>query len=96
MKTVFSVMARDDTMLGACFAISEDLGIDPLWMRVGFAAILFWSPAAALAGYGLALVLAILARLVVPEPVIPAAAAAAAEKEPAPEAERAEDLQLAA
>ena len=94
MKTAFSIMGRDDTLFGACFAISEDLGINPLWMRVGFASILFWSPLAALAAYAVTLVLAIFARLIVPEPAAPSAETGAASA--AAEAEPAERLPLAA
>jgi phage shock protein PspC (stress-responsive transcriptional regulator) len=68
MKSAFSAMARDDTMLGACHAISTDLGLNPLWMRIGFALALFWNPAAAAAAYAMAVLLSLAARTIVPEP----------------------------
>jgi phage shock protein PspC (stress-responsive transcriptional regulator) len=46
-----SIIARDDTLLGVCHAIGEDFGFNPLWLRILFAAVLFFSPIGAFAGY---------------------------------------------
>jgi phage shock protein PspC (stress-responsive transcriptional regulator) len=51
MATAPSIIAREDTLLGVCQAIGEDFGFNPLWLRIAFAAVLFWSPIGAFAGY---------------------------------------------
>jgi len=79
-----STFARDDTLFGVCAAIGEDLGLPPTLLRILFALVLFWSPVAALAGYGAAGLLVALSRWLVPEPV-------AAEPERAQAAEAAND-----
>jgi phage shock protein C len=92
MRNAFSAMARDDTMFGACYAISSDLGISPTWMRLAFALLLFWNPPAAIGGYAVAVALSVAARAIVPEP-----ADVAAEAEAAVEAEEErQELPLAA
>jgi phage shock protein C len=54
-----SIMARDDTLLGVCFALSEDLGFNPVYLRVLFALLIFWSELAALGAYaGLGMIVA--------------------------------------
>jgi phage shock protein C len=59
---------RDDTMLGVCQAIGDDLGFNPTILRAAFAIPLVWSPLMA-AGIYLALGAAVLvSRLVVREP----------------------------
>ena len=59
---------RDDTMLGVCQAIGDDLGFNPTILRAAFAIPLVWSPMMA-AGIYLALGLAVLvSRLIVREP----------------------------
>jgi phage shock protein PspC (stress-responsive transcriptional regulator) len=87
-----SVIARDDTLLGACYAIGEDFGFSPLYLRFLFAIAIFWSPAIAFAAYAALTALVTLTRWLVPDPVSLAAA---------PEAwngfdEPLEDLRLAA
>jgi phage shock protein C len=59
---------RDDTMLGVCQAIGDDLGFNPTILRAAFAIPLMWNPAMA-AGIYLALGVAVLiSRLLVREP----------------------------
>ena len=71
-----SVFARDHTILGVCEALGEDLGFNPVLLRIAFALGLFFSPLGAPALYaGLALLVAF-TRLVAPNP-----------KQTAPEAE---------
>lgn len=46
-----NVMARDDTMLGVCQALGEDLGINPFFLRLGFALPLIAFPVATVVAY---------------------------------------------
>ncbi|MGQ0558538.1 MAG: PspC domain-containing protein [Sphingosinicella sp.] len=68
-----SVFARDDTFFGVCEALGEDLRFNPNLLRVAFALLLFWSPAAAIGGYVGAGLLVAITRWVVPNPRIPMA-----------------------
>jgi phage shock protein PspC (stress-responsive transcriptional regulator) len=63
-----STIARDDTLLGACYAIGEDFGFNPLYLRLVFAFATFWSPAVALAAYAGLTALTTLTRWLVPDP----------------------------
>lgn len=74
-----SVFARDDTLLGACAGLAEDLGFDPVWLRALFAIGLFLSPEAAAAAYAGCVALVAATRWLVPD-----AEPATAEVEPAP------------
>jgi phage shock protein PspC (stress-responsive transcriptional regulator) len=68
---------RDDTMLGVCQAIGDDLGFNPAILRVAFAIPLLWNPMIAVGIY-LGLGAAVLvSRLVVREPRQPRAPAPA-------------------
>ena len=63
-----SVFARDHTMFGVCEALGEDLGFNPVFLRIALAVGLFFSPAGALAVYaGLGLLVAF-TRFVAPNP----------------------------
>jgi phage shock protein C len=42
---------RADTFLGVFEAIGEDLGFNPNWLRVPFAALLLWNPEVIIAAY---------------------------------------------
>ena len=64
-----SVIAREDTLLGVCQAIGEDFGFNPLWLRIAFAAVLFWSPIGAFAGYAVLGAIVALSRWAAPVPV---------------------------
>ena len=88
-----SVLARDDTFFGVCEALGEDLRFNPLFLRVGFALLLFFSPVAAIGGYAAAGIVVALSRWLVPSPRVPIAPEAeTAERE----AEVQEELALAA
>lgn len=51
---------RGDTILGVCEATGQELGFNPNWLRVAFAALLLLSPVLILAVYlGLGVVVAI-------------------------------------
>ena len=39
-----SLIARPHTVLGVCEGIGEDLGFNPLWLRIAFAAGIFFAP----------------------------------------------------
>ena len=59
--------AKPDDLLGICAAIGEDLGFNPLWLRVAFGAGILWNPAVIVGTY-LALGLVVLAmRLLFPD-----------------------------
>jgi phage shock protein PspC (stress-responsive transcriptional regulator) len=46
-----SLFARDDTFFGVCQGLGEDLGVNPLWFRLGFALAIFFSPVGTIAAY---------------------------------------------
>jgi phage shock protein C len=59
---------RSHTILGACEAIGEDFGFNPIFLRIPFAAIVLYSPMLAVGAY-LALAAVVLAsRLLAPKP----------------------------
>lgn len=66
-----SIIARDDTLLGACYAIGEDLGFNPLYLRILFAFGILWSPALAFVAYAALTAVVTLTRWMVPDPVSP-------------------------
>lgn len=82
-----SLLTRDDTLFGVCAGLGEDLGFNPLYLRILFAVSLLWNPAAAVGLYaGLGAVVA-LSRWLAPAPkaaeaVPPVSAGAPAEAEP--------------
>ena len=39
-----SLIARPHTVLGVCEGIGEDLGFNPLWLRIAFASGIFFAP----------------------------------------------------
>lgn len=63
-----NLITRDDTFLGVCEGLGEDLGIHGNVFRAGFAVALFFSPVATIAAYfGLGL-LVLATRLMAPNP----------------------------
>lgn len=64
-----SLFTRPDTILGACEGIGEDFGFNAQILRVGLAAMLFWSPVAAIATYALIGLLVLFTRWLYPNPV---------------------------
>ena len=42
---------RHDTILGVCEAIGEDLGFNPNWLRLAFAASFYFNPAMVVGAY---------------------------------------------
>ena len=54
-----NLMLRNDTVLGVCEAIGQDLGINPTWLRVAFCLPIFLNPLLTIGAYlGLGLVVA--------------------------------------
>ena len=45
------VMIREETLIGACQAMAEALGFNPLYLRILFALAILSSPVLALAAY---------------------------------------------
>ena len=68
MASAPSILARDDTLLGACYAIGEDFGFNPLYLRILFAFGILWSPAIAFSAYAALTALVALSRLMAPNP----------------------------
>lgn len=68
-----SLFTRDDTLLGVCQGLGEDLGFNPLWLRVAFAGSLDWKPAAVVGAYLALGVVVLLSRLISPNPRLAAA-----------------------
>ena len=91
MASAPSIIARDDTLLGVCHAIGEDFGFNPLYLRILFAVVLFWSPLGAFAGYAVLGAIVGFSRWAAPDP-----SAAEAECESGVECEDEEELPLAA
>src|SRR3954452_6468466 len=51
--------ARNDTLLGVCQSLGDDLGFNPIFLRVLFGASLIWNPLAVIGVYlALAVVIA--------------------------------------
>jgi phage shock protein PspC (stress-responsive transcriptional regulator) len=68
MQASRNLFARDDTMLGVCEALGEDLRINPLFLRLAFALPLIWFPVGAICAYLGAGVIVAMSRLVFPKP----------------------------
>jgi phage shock protein PspC (stress-responsive transcriptional regulator) len=92
-----NLFRRRDTFFGICEAVGQDFGFNPLYLRLAFIAPLFFFPAQTFAGYfGLGIVV-LASRL-----IFPAKSAAAVQpvlsvtEGSEPQADRAEDLALAA
>ena len=63
-----NLFTRDDTILGVCQGIGDDLGFNPLWLRVAFAVGVYMNPVAAIATYfGLGIIV-LATRLIIREP----------------------------
>lgn len=63
-----NLFTRDDTLLGVCEGLGEDLGFNPNWLRAALGAGLIWNPLAMIGVYlGLG-VIVLFTRLVMPNP----------------------------
>lgn len=59
---------RDHTILGACEAIGEDFGFNPVWLRIPLSAMVLWSPIIAIGTYFALAAVVLLSRLIFPVP----------------------------
>ena len=89
-----SVLTRDDTFFGVCEAIGEDFGLNPIWLRLGFALTLFFNPLAAFGGYAAAGLVVAVSRWFVPNPRVAIAPEEIAAEAPAP-VEAGNEMELA-
>lgn len=80
MASARSIVARDDTLLGICFALGEDLGFNPVYLRALLAVIVLWSLPAALGAYAALGAVVAVSRWIAPDP-LPAAAEGRADAE---------------
>lgn len=64
------VALRPHTILGVCEAIGEDFGINPIWLRVPFAATVLLSPVMAIGGYFALAAVVLASRLMFPKPKV--------------------------
>lgn len=80
-----SILARPDTLLGICEAIGGDLGINPIWLRVSLAMLVFFNLGAAVAIYLAAGAVVLASRLIYrsPRKLMPQSATEAAPAEQA-------------
>ncbi len=90
-STKGNLFTRDDTFFGVCQGLGEDLGINPLYLRLAFPLLLFLYPMQAVVGYAAAGLLVLTVRMIVrepraPKPVQAEAAEPAVQEEQAPEA----------
>ena len=46
-----NLFTREDTMLGVCEGLGQELGLPPTLFRIGFAVGMFWNPLAMIVGY---------------------------------------------
>lgn len=63
-----NLFTRDDTFLGVCEGLGQDLGFNPNWLRAAIALLLFWNPVATAWGYAGAGAVVLLSRLIFPNP----------------------------
>ena len=75
-----TLLTRDDTFLGICEALGEDLGFNANILRIALAVSLLWNPLAVLGLYAALGLVVLVSRLLFPNPK----PAAAAQAEPAP------------
>lgn len=61
-----NLFTREDTLLGVCQGLGEDLGVNPLWIRLGFIAPLFVFPTMTILAYLAIGVVLMTVRLAVP------------------------------
>lgn len=62
-----SLFAREDTMLGVCQGVGEDLGFNPNWLRAALALGLFVSATGTIAAYAALGVVVLASRLIWPD-----------------------------
>ncbi len=63
-----NLFTRDDTFLGICQGLGDDLGFNPNWLRVALTLFLFFNPVAAIGAYLAAGIVVLAVRWFVPDP----------------------------
>jgi phage shock protein C len=63
-----SLFARSDTLFGVCQALGEDLGFNPLYLRISLGVLLLWNPTIVLGAYVAMGVVVAISRLAFPRP----------------------------
>ncbi len=91
MENKGNLILREDTFLGICEGLGEDLRVNSNLIRLALAGMLFWNPVAAFGTYGALGLLVLLTRLVFPNPRLPAPTETGVEPEPVQVEERAEE-----
>jgi phage shock protein PspC (stress-responsive transcriptional regulator) len=69
MAGAASIIARDDTLLGICFALGQDFGFSPFYLRILLAAIVLWSLPAAIGAYLALGMIVAFSRWLAPDPL---------------------------
>jgi phage shock protein PspC (stress-responsive transcriptional regulator) len=65
-ETPTALPLRSHTILGVCEAVGEDFGFNPVLLRIPFAAMVIWSPLAAIGGYFALGAIVLVSRLLFP------------------------------
>lgn len=93
-----NLFRRKDTFFGACEAVGQDFGFNPLWVRLAFIAPLFFFPVQTFMAYFGLCAIVLASRLTFPRKVAAHSAAAVQHAAPAAAqpAETAEQVALAA
>ena len=92
-----NLFTRDDTLFGVCEALGEDLGFNPIYLRITLAVLLLWNPTVVIGSYLAAGVVVAATRFLFPDRRRPAKAAAAPVEPAAPQADyQEEELAVAA
>lgn len=63
-----NLFTRDDTVLGVCQGLGEDLGFNPLWLRAAFAVGVYLNPMVAVGTYFSLGLIVMTTRLIIREP----------------------------
>ena len=63
-----SILTREDTFFGVCFALGADFGFNPIWLRLLFALLFFASPPLAVGTYAAFGAVVALSRWLAPDP----------------------------
>lgn len=64
-----NLFRRQDTFFGACEAVGQDFGFNPLWLRLAFVAPLFFFPVQTFIGYFALCAIVLASRLSFPHKV---------------------------
>ena len=91
-----SLLARDDTFFGVCQGLGEDLGFNPIYLRLALTGLLFLNPVAAIGVYAAAGMFVAALRWLVPNPRPSAVARPAAEPARVEANDEADAVRLAA